>query len=78
MSVISGLGVIRRQPVSDKFGLIDVRSLGECRRVDQGREGISGMANHPIGNLVILLVLAGCGSMQRWSQDDLRFAERRS
>ena len=32
------------------------------------------MVNHPLGNLMILLVLAGCGSMQRWSQDDLRFA----
>lgn len=32
------------------------------------------MVNHPIGNLMILLVLAGCGSMQRWSQDDLQSA----
>ena len=32
------------------------------------------MVNHPIGSLMILLVLAGCGSMQRWSQDDLQSA----
>jgi hypothetical protein len=32
------------------------------------------MVNHPIGNLMILLILAGCESMQRWSQDDLQFA----
>ena len=32
------------------------------------------MMNHPLGNLMILLVLAGCGSMQRWSQNDLQSA----
>jgi hypothetical protein len=32
------------------------------------------MVNHPIGNLMILLVLAGCGSMQRWGQDELQSA----
>jgi hypothetical protein len=32
------------------------------------------MVNHPIGYLMILLILAGCGSSQRWSQDDIQSA----
>ena len=32
------------------------------------------MVSHPIANLMILLALAGCESMQRWSQDDVQSA----
>src|SRR5262245_29189298 len=49
-------------------------SLSECEHVKQQRNGGSGMVNHPIGNLMFLLILAGCGSTQRWSQDELQFA----
>jgi hypothetical protein len=32
------------------------------------------MVNHAIGSLMIVLILAGCGSMQRWSQNELKSA----
>ena len=32
------------------------------------------MVSHTIANLMILLALAGCESMQRWSQDDVQSA----
>ena len=32
------------------------------------------MVKHPVGNLMILLVVAGCGLMPGWSEDDLQAA----
>ena len=59
--------------MSNKFGLIDVRSLSEWEHVEQWRKcGLNG--HHAIGSLMIVLILAGCGSMQRWSQNELKSA----